>query len=174
MPTRFLSSQRRNYGYCYCTSCNGSIRDRRTIRRHKDNVQTSFGKGCRVCHCSFHPLGAIVHRHTLRKHISRDYKAGRSFELQLGTDGLAELLETDNDLQIIEDIRSATYLTQELPTIDDDDDSDEDQDDGKAVDSDNEDADELDIEEEMDIQENEDIDENFDASSIGSNNFTSR
>jgi hypothetical protein len=42
------------------------------------------------------------------------------------------------------------------------------------VDSDNEDADELDIEEEMDIQENEDIDENFDASSIGSNNFTSR
>ena len=67
MPT--ISSE---YGHCLCTRCIGMLRTRRTINIHASTPQRPFGKDDRFCHCSKHPWGIIVNRHTRAIHRRDD------------------------------------------------------------------------------------------------------
>lgn len=122
MSTFQLNLNRREYGYCYCVKCIGSLRSKRTVKAHAGILQRPLNKNYRICHCSEHPLGRMVHRHTLRRHINSDNSHGITFKLSPDLEGLAELMDDAVDLQQIEDIRAATHLTQMLSAFDDDDD----------------------------------------------------
>ncbi|KAG4427120.1 hypothetical protein IFR05_017397, partial [Cadophora sp. M221] len=115
------STLRRSYGYCYCTLCNGSLRTRRTIQAHAATLQRPLTASYRLCHCSQHPLGRMVHRHTLRRHVENDKAKGLDFKLTRDVQGLTDLVADGDDvnLQQIEDIRAATHLTQMLAAFDD-------------------------------------------------------
>ena len=121
MPNSQSTLNRRKYGYCYCVKCIGSLRTRRTVKAHSMILQRPLTKKYRICHCSEHPLGRMVHRKTLLRHTDNDKIRGVDFKLFPGADGLEDLVDNAEELQMVEDIRAATYLTQLLAAFDDDD-----------------------------------------------------
>jgi hypothetical protein len=100
LPPQFVSG----YAYCFCIRCNGSLRTKRTVIAHNTNVQRRPGKNDRICHCSRHPLGARVHRHTFRKHVTRDKRD--EVTVNLSEETVGDLMDLDTD----EEIPAQTHL----------------------------------------------------------------
>lgn len=111
------------YAYCFCIRCRGSLRTRRTVQEHIVNVQKPLGKDDRICHCSYHPLGAIVNRRTAKHHQRNDRELENRAELSLETAGIGELvldtLDPNAALSEISTIRNAILTTQSLFETDD-------------------------------------------------------
>jgi len=63
-----------HYGYCLCDKCNGQLRTRQTITAHSRRQQFKMTPQYRICHCTQHPWGEIVHRNTRIRHRSRDLR----------------------------------------------------------------------------------------------------
>lgn len=109
------------YGYCFCARCNGSIRTRRTILEHRTHVQKPMGENDRICHCRRHPLGATVHRHTLRNHRNVDTEdIIQGDSLSRETDGIEDLLrdaaDEDEALRILRRMRDTILGAQDIMT----------------------------------------------------------
>jgi len=62
-----------HYGHCLCDKCNGQLRTRRTITVHSRRQQFKMTPQYRICHCTQHPWGEIVHRNTRIRHRARDF-----------------------------------------------------------------------------------------------------
>lgn len=135
-----------------CTGCNGRIRTRRTVTAHKTVLQHPIHKNYRLCHCSLHPLGGIVHRHTLRIHRLTDEANGHVFTLPTFSDPDEDFVP--EDFESLQAIANASMITEALARYNDTTSGDDNSDCG--VDSgDEEDADEVVEEEEMDAIERE-------------------
>ncbi|KAI1097068.1 hypothetical protein F4804DRAFT_228339, partial [Jackrogersella minutella] len=152
----------KNYGHCICNICRGAIRRRTTITAHKHSSrhqQINMRKQDRICHCSMHRLGAIVHRNTKARHKKDDKERRVVFELP--TDeilplDLMDIPEDDPDAfnNVLADINALRSFAQvtEMPVIWADEPTEEEEEDEEDYErlEDEGDTNELDQEEEMD------------------------
>jgi hypothetical protein len=99
--------------------CNGSLKRRTTVQQHRNKPQKSRGPDDRICHCSKHPYGALVHRGTRRRHIRNDFQDGIPFEIPAGNLYPDDLISNTVDLGQIEAIREATRVADDLLIEDD-------------------------------------------------------
>lgn len=90
------------YRRCYCPQCKGRLVSRWTRDRHSDRTQHRPGADERICSCSRHPLGKIVHRTTHFRHRKEDEDNGTTPSVTLDIEDVPALMPDTEDPTIVQ------------------------------------------------------------------------